>query len=185
MEISLLAYVATFSEQLCFQRSYFFSLLQSSTFGTRANFLEQLFLQSSCFFEELRFQNSPILAAVIFSEQLLFQSKTSMEQPLRENRKFFRAVTFQNRYFFVMEFFKMKIPTEELLFSNRFCTASTFFRRATIWKKLIFQKRNILHQLPFLQKSRLLFYFFKSDFLMLTIETQNCTCRSSCVNSFL
>ena len=41
-----------------------------------------------------------------------------MEQPLRENRKFFRAVTFQNRYFFVMEFFKMKIPKRSYFFQT-------------------------------------------------------------------
>ena len=51
-----------------------------------------------------------------FTYVLTFQCKTSMKQPLRENRKFFRAVTFQNRYFFAMEIFEMKIPTEELLF---------------------------------------------------------------------
>ena len=96
--ISLLAYVATFSGQLYFGRSYFFTLFQSNYFDTTVTFSGQLFLQNSCCF--LLFQNSHFFAGVIFSEQLLFRSENSIEQPLLENRKFFTAVTFRNSYFF-------------------------------------------------------------------------------------
>ena len=47
---------------------------QSNYFDATVTFSEQLFLQTSCFFKELLFQNSHFVAVVI-SEQLLFQSK--------------------------------------------------------------------------------------------------------------
>ena len=50
MEISLLAYEATFSGQLYFWRNYFFILLQSNNFDVAVTFSEQLFLQSSYLF---------------------------------------------------------------------------------------------------------------------------------------
>ena len=51
MAISLLAYVATFSGQLCFWRSYFFSLLRSNYFDTTLTFSGQLFrLSRSSYF---------------------------------------------------------------------------------------------------------------------------------------
>ena len=64
--ISLIGCVATFSGQLYFWRSYFFTLFQSDYFDTAGTFSEQLFFQSSCFF--LLFQNSHFSAAVILSE---------------------------------------------------------------------------------------------------------------------
>ena len=87
----------TFSGQLCFGRSYFFTLFQSNYFDITVTFSGQLFLQNSCFFP--LFQNSHFFAGVIFSEQLLFRSETSTEQALFENKKFFTAVTFRNSYF--------------------------------------------------------------------------------------
>ena len=42
--------MATFTGQLYFQRSYFFTLRQSNYFDTTVTFLEQLFLHSICFF---------------------------------------------------------------------------------------------------------------------------------------
>ena len=92
--ISLLAYVATFSGQLYFGRSYF-TLFQSNYFDTAVTFSRQLFLQNSGFFP--LFQNSHFFAGVIFSEKLLFWSENSTEQPLLENKKFFTAVTFLRR----------------------------------------------------------------------------------------
>ena len=120
--ISLIAYVATFSGQFYFWRSYFFTLFQSDYFGTTVTSSEQLFFQSSCFF--LLFQNSHFFAAVIFSEQLLFQNENSTEQPVLENEKFFVAVTFRNSCF---SLFRIKTPKKELLFQGRyFYTVSTF-----------------------------------------------------------
>ena len=63
---SLLAYVATFSGQLYFGRSYFFTLFQRNYFDTTVTFLQQLFLQNSCFL--LLFENSHFFAGVSFSE---------------------------------------------------------------------------------------------------------------------
>ena len=87
----------TFSRQLCFGRSYFFTLFQSNYFDITVTFSGQLFLQNSCFFR--LFQNSHFFAGAIFSEQLLCRSETSTEQALFENKKFFMAVTFRNSYF--------------------------------------------------------------------------------------
>ena len=99
MVISLLAYLATFSDSFIFGKatsSHFFNYIDTTVILS-----EHPFLQSSCYFKELRFRNSHFLAAVIFSEYLIFRNITSTKQPLYENRMFFRAVTFRNSYFFV------------------------------------------------------------------------------------
>ena len=100
--ISLLAYVATFSGQLYFGRSYFFTLFQSNYFDTTVTFSEQLFFQNSCCF--LLFLNSHFFTGVIFSEQLLFRSETCTKQALFENKKFLTAVTFRNTYFIMRNY---------------------------------------------------------------------------------
>ena len=63
----------------------------------------------------------------------------------------FTAVTFlygsyfSEQLFYPEELFEIKISKKELIFQSRyFCTVSTFFRKATFWKKLISQKNNIL-----------------------------------------
>ena len=58
------------------------------------------FFKAAAFFKELRFRKSHFLAVVIFSEYLIFRNETSNEQPLCENRKFFRAVPFRNSNFY-------------------------------------------------------------------------------------
>ena len=78
--ISLIACVATFSGQLCFWRSYFFTLFQSDYFDTTVTFSEQLFFQSSCFF-------------LLFSEQSLFRSSYFFRIASCSERQFYRAVT--------------------------------------------------------------------------------------------
>ena len=60
--IFLLADVATFSVNIDFGRSCFFTLFRSNYFDTTVTFSEQLFLQNSCFF--LFFQNSHFVAPV-------------------------------------------------------------------------------------------------------------------------
>ena len=157
MMISLLAYLATFSGQLYFQRSYFFTLLQSNCFGKTVTLSEQLFPQRSCFFEELRFRESPFFAAVIFTEFLIFRKETSTEQPLLENRTFFRAVTFRNSHFFGSGIAQNKnIYRRAPLSKQTLLHNISFFRRATSSKKLIFQIKNITYstfseELPFLE----------------------------------
>ena len=72
--ISVLAYLATFSEQLYFGKSYFFTLFQSNYSDTTVTFSEQLFLQNSCFF--VLFQNSHSFARVFFfRKNFLFGGK--------------------------------------------------------------------------------------------------------------
>ena len=172
MAISLIAYVATFSVQLQFQRRYFITLLQSNYFDTTFTFLEHLFLQRSCFFEELCFQNNHFFAAVNFSEQLLFQCETSTEQPLPENRKSFRAVTFRNSYLFdrgivqnkdiyrgatfskqVLLQFQKSYILDKSCFSEKRCSAlPTSSGELTFQSGYFFKRRYLLQQLPF-QKS--------------------------------
>ena len=149
------AYVATFSGQLYFGRSYLFILFESNYFDTTVTFWGQVFLQNSCYF--LLFRNIHFFAGVIFSEQLLFRSENSTEQPLLENRKFFTAVTFRNSYFFSEELFRIKISKKELLFQSRyfFLHSINLFRKVTFWKKLIFQKINF----------RVTYFFWRAVFL--------------------
>ena len=118
MTISLLPYVVTFSEQFYFWKIYFFKLFQGNYFVTTVTFSEQLFLRSSCFFEELFFQkllaSSRFLRIESSSAQLLFGTATILAE----------------------ELFRIKISTAELLFPSRyFCTALTFS------EKLHFRKR--------------------------------------------
>ena len=175
MAISLLAYVVTFSGQLYFRRSYLeVTAFRVTTLTQQLLFLGSHFFRASACFEELLFQNSHFIAAVIFSQQLLFQSETSTEQPLLENRKFFRVVTFRNNYLFGGGIVWNKVSTEELLFRSRyFCTASTFSEELYFGKKLISQKRNIPHytffsgELPFQSG-----YFFKRRYLLQQLPFQ-------------
>ena len=159
MAICLPAYVATFSGQFYFRRSYFFILLQSNYF------------RSSTFFDELLFQNSHFFAAVIFSEQLLFQSETSTEPPL-ENRKFFRVVTFWNSYLSGGGI----VQNEDIYRRDTFLKqvrSIKCFRRATFLKKRVFQQSIIPHyplssgELPFQTC-----YFFKRRYLLQQLSFQ-------------
>ena len=93
--ISLLVYVATFSEQLYFCRNYFFALLQSNYFHTKSAFSEKLFLCYFSYFFDLFlyffwvvsfFRTVTSSRESFFSEQLLFQSKSSTKQLLLDNR---------------------------------------------------------------------------------------------------
>ena len=117
-----------------------FTLFQSNYFDIKVSFSGQLLLHNNCLF--LLFQNSHLFGGVIFSEKLLFRDETSPEEALLENRKFFTGVTFWSNYFFRKKSYFSK---QELLHSLN------FFRKATIWKKLTFQTRNISHYLLFLK----------------------------------
>ena len=76
-------YVATFSGQLYFGKSYFFTLFQSNYVDTTVTFSGQIFLQNSCCF--LLFQNSHFFAGVIFSKQLSFSERNFVQ-----SRRFLR-----------------------------------------------------------------------------------------------
>ena len=150
MAIPPLPYVTTFSEQ--FWRSYFFILFQSNLFDTTVTFLEQLSLQSSCFFEELFFQNNHFFRSIYLFRIATFSERNSSEQPLFEKRKFFRAVTFPNSYLFGGEIVQNKNIYRRVTFSKRVLLHSMHvFRKATFWKKLTSQKSNIPHYLLFLE----------------------------------
>ena len=96
MEISFLVYLVVFFRTASFSEKL---LLHTSltTLTQQLIFRRIYFFRAATFFKELRFRKSHSIAAVIFSEYLIFRNETSTEQPLCENRKIFRAVTFWNR----------------------------------------------------------------------------------------
>ena len=162
-----------FFRKLYFWRSYFSKNL-FITFpysGVRHYFTtstQQLHFRSNYFFRAavffLLFQNSHFFRAVIFLEQLLFQSENSTEQPLLENKKFFKAVTSRNSYF---SLFRLKISKK-----------SYFFKAGTHAQYQLFQKSYILEKPNFSEKQYSLLptfsgelpfqsgYFFKSRYLL-------------------
>ena len=83
MAISLLTYLATFSGQFYFWRSYFFILPPSNYFDTTVTISKQLLLQSCYFFEELPFpEQSPLGSSYFFriatfSKENFYQAATS------------------------------------------------------------------------------------------------------------
>ena len=128
MTISLLLYVATFSEQFYFWRSCFFTLFQSNYFYTTVTFSKQGFLQSSCFFEELFLQNNHV-----FRSSYFFQNSYFCRAIRLVSSHFLRIesssgqLLFGTAPFLAEELFTIKISTTELLFPSRyFCKESTF-----------------------------------------------------------
>ena len=173
MGISLLPYVATFSGQLYFRRSYFFTLLQCNYFDTAVTFSEQLFLQSICFF-----LTSSFFRTVDSSQQFFFSFQKSY---------FFRAKLLPNSYhlrigsslgnllvgtatFLAKELFRIKILLlfiiiylftvdiyREATFSKQALLHNiNYFRRATFWKKANFSEK---------QDSALPTFFWRATFL--------------------
>ena len=177
MLIFLLTYVSTFSGQLYFRKSYFFTLLHSNYFDTTTTFSEQLFLQSSYYF-----WGAPFFKTFTSLQQLFFQNRNLLGAKLLPNSLFLRTGRSLGQFFFaratsmVAYLFRINIFTEELLIRRRdFCPASTYFRRVTLWKKqyptlLTFLGASFLEWLTFqktllsiastLQKS----YFFNKYF---------------------
>ena len=76
MMMSLLAYVATFSEQLHFWRIYFFTVstsseqlhIKSNQFNIKIIFSKQLFFKSCYFFGTSNFSDLSVLLSSFFSE---------------------------------------------------------------------------------------------------------------------
>ena len=154
MAIYLLAYLASFSGQLHFRRCYFLTLLQSNKLDTIVTLLGQLFLQSSCSFEELLFQNSYFFRVTLLPSSHFVRTENSLGQLL------LGTATFSAE-----ELFKIKISTGKLFFRTRyFCQvatfqksyilektyqkmlrsiAGTFFRRANFWKHTFFRRSTI------------------------------------------
>ena len=127
MAIFLLAYVATFSGQLCFRRRYFF---------TTVTFSEHLL-----FFGELLFQNSQFLLGVIFSEQPLFEREPSTDQHHLRIGSSLGQFLFGTAALLAMELLRMKISTELLLSKQVLLHTISYFRRATFWKRANFSEK--------------------------------------------
>ena len=89
----------------------------------------------------------------IVQNKNIYRTATFLKQVLRQSNNFFRIdtfltkVLFQKRYFFTWRY--NTCITIVLLLVQYFI--SMFFRTATFWKKLIFQKSNISHYLLFLE----------------------------------
>ena len=133
--ISPLACVATFSEQLYFGRSYFFTLFQSIYFDTTVAFSGQLFLQNSCFF--------PFFRTVNFSQELFFQNSFFFGANLLQSRhflrisvkKFFTEITFRNSYFIWRNCSGERYLKKQLIFQSRyFYTVLTFSEKIDFGK---------------------------------------------------
>ena len=122
MAVSLLAYVATLLGQLYFWRSDFYTPLQSNYLDTTVTFLEQLFLQSSCFFEELLFQDSHFFVASIF-----------------QNSCFFRAILLPTSHFL-----RIGSSLGELLFGTATYRRATFFEVGTAAQDQLLQRSYFL-----------------------------------------
>ena len=176
MAIFLLPYIATFSEQFYFWRSFFFTLFQSNYFDTTFTFSEQLFLQSSCFFEELLFQNNHF-----FLKQLSFQNSYFFKVKLVANSHLLRIesssgqLLFRSATFLAEELFRIKMSTEELFFRRRyFCTASFFSEKSDILEKANFSEKQysalptFSGELPFQSG-----YFFKRRYHLWQLSFQN------------
>ena len=155
MVIFLLPYLPTFSGQLYYWRSYFFTLL--NYFDKTVALLEHLFIRPVAFFKELRFRKSYFLATVIFSEYLIFRNQTSTKQSLCENRKFFRVVTFWNSYFFG----GLIAQNKDIYRRIPLIEAGTSAQHQLFQKSYIFEKPTFPGELPFHKGYFLKAYFFR------------------------
>ena len=114
--------VTTQRQQLLFQGCYFF--------------------RADAFFQDLRFLKTvPSLKQLFFPEYLLFWSKTSTQQPLLENMKLFRAITFRNSYIFGGAIVQNKDIYRRASFLKQvFPHTISFFRRGKFSKSQFFRK---------------------------------------------
>ena len=121
--------VTTSTQQLLFRSSYFF---RAAAFWGGLFFQNNHFFRSSYFFQNSYFFRAKLLASSHF-----------LRKESSSGQLFFETATF-----LAEELFRIKIPTEELLFPSRyFCTASMFSEKVHFGKKLTFQKSNIPHYL--------------------------------------
>ena len=97
-----------------------------------------------------------------YSYEILHETFT--EQPLLENMKFLRGVTFWNSYLFGGGVFQNTIILRRSTFSKQVLRHRiNFFRRVIFWKMLVFQKSNILRYLHFLEKYLIIAATFSKD----------------------
>ena len=161
MSISVLAYVATFSEHLHFWRNHFCTLQSIYVFKVASStqplhFGSSLLFRIAIFLEQLNIRNSYYFSEVIFSKKLLFQSKRSPKL-LVEISQFFRSTTFLHQLLAPRtNLSRINIPKEELLFRSRYFHTQSSFSTVTVSTELF--KNN--------------FFFGKSQFF---IKTKNST----------
>ena len=127
MVISLLVYLATFSEELYFCRSHFLTLPQSNCFDTTVTLPEQLFFQSGCFFWGVPFSKEPFPCSSYFFRIPNFSERNFYSSHFLIIGSSLGQLLFGTVTFLPEELLNIKITTEELLCRSRyFCAASAF-----------------------------------------------------------
>ena len=141
---------------------------------------QQLFFPSIYFFKAAPFLRSSVFKRVISSQQLFFleyitfRNETSTVQPLCENRKFFRAVTFRSSFFFSGLIFQNKdiyrraplieagtSAQHELFQKSYIFQEPTFSGELSFQSGHFFKSRYLLQQQPFQKSYFLTIYFFR------------------------
>ena len=150
-----------------------------------SSFLEQLFLQSSCYFWGTLFSKQSLLrSSYLFQNIYFFREKLLPSKHFLRIGSYLGKLIFVTANFLVEELFRIKISTEELVFWNRyFCTASTFseelqysipyyqlllesclFRRAAFSKEATFYSNYFFRKAIFLQHTFTESYYFIATF---------------------
>ena len=173
MGISLLAYVATFSGQFYFRGRFFFTLLQSSHFGTSYFFeaaisSEHLIFLRSFFFRTvtssqqlLFFQNSCCFRAKLLSGNYHMRIGSSLGQLLFGTATFFSRGIVQNKYIYRRATFSKQVLLQNI----------SFFRKGKFWKKANFSVKQysalatFSGELPFYSS-----YFLKRRYLNILFQ---------------
>ena len=138
----LLAYVATFLEQLHFRKIYFFTISTSSVqldfksnyFGSRVTFFKQLFLKSCYFFGTAAFSDLPLLLS---SSSTTGTSSTG--HLTIENKQLFRAATFSKN-----KLVQNKVIYRRTTFLKQALLCSIKFLRIATFSTKLFFKRGTL-----------------------------------------
>ena len=148
-----------FFRSALFLEKHFFTRLQNNYFNATVNFSEQVFLQSSCFFEELLFQYCYLCTAVNFSESHFFRAKLLLSSHFLRIEGSLGQLLFGAGTFLAEDFFRIKISTECHPFEAG-CTTSTFseehnFGKSKLFRKAIFHITSLFWRASYLE--RLLF----------------------------
>ena len=142
----LLAYVGTFSEQLHFRETYFFTVstseqlvLQSNQFDKTVTFAEQLCFQRCYFFGTPTFSDLSLLLSSFF---VFFQNTSLFKAQLLLSSYLFRIDNSLGQLLGIILF---RNKDRRTTFSKQVLLYSTkFLRTATFSTKLILQKRHLL-----------------------------------------
>ena len=172
MVISLLAYLATFSGQFYFWRSYFFTFLQllrhnSYSFGESISSDQLLFLRSTVFervisSQQLFFQNTQVLGTKLLPSSHFVKIGSFLEQLLFGTATFLWSNCLDERY----------LQKSSFDWSRYFCTASAFSEephfqktyfswRGTFLEQPLFQETLPSIEQPFQKSYFLTRYFFR------------------------